>query len=270
MTKKLIDSGPSPRGFHRLESFLRCPTQYWWRHVKGVTLPPGDPLVRGTLVHVGLAHHYAFLAATQRKVPSLADTVYAPEEAMGIVAARYAEQGERLLPVARKLLDAYVHRYPGERVRVIGIEQLLETAFEGYRYTARADLVVEDSKGKVWIWDHKVVGRIEDKVFRRYAISGQFHGLAHLGVRTFGPRFAGLLLNVIGVDGRMERRSPEPAPWLYGRWPHVVADTERQIERLADLPVESWPAAASETVCVTPYGLCDHFEACRWGPEIVV
>lgn len=266
MTKLLIDSGPSERGFHRLESFLRCPTQYWWRHVKGQRLPAGDPLVRGTIGHVWLAHFYAHQAAAARKAD--ASGIYTPEEAASIVAERYGAQGARLLAIVLPLMARYQARYPKERCEVVGIEKALETSFEGYRYTARADLVVKDTKGKIWIWDHKIVGRVEDKVFRRYAISGQFHGLQHLGVRTYGPLFGGLVLNVIAVDGRMERRSPEPAPWLYARWPKIVADTERQIERLADLPVTSWPAAASETVCVTPYGLCDHFEACRWGPEV--
>ncbi len=264
---KLIDSGPSKRGFHRLESFLRCPTQYWWRHVKGVQLPPGDPLVRGTIGHVWLAHFYTFQAAALRGVDA-SKTIYAPDVAAGIVAERYGAQGARLLPVVLNLMARYAAHYPRERVEVIGVEKPLETHFEGFLYTARADLVVRDSKGKVWIWDHKIVGRIEDKVFRRYAISGQFHGLAHLGRAAFGPSFGGLVLNVIGVDGRLERRSPEPAPWLYSRWPKIVANTERQIEALADLPVTSWPAAASESVCVTPYGLCDHFESCRWGPEV--
>jgi hypothetical protein len=271
--KKLIDSGPSERGFHRLETFLRCPTQYWWKYVHSkrpgaVPEAPADPLVRGSIFHVGLAHHYARMALAQRgDAETFARDFYTPEEAMAVVAERYGDQGKRLLAVVAKPFDLYTARYSHERVTIVGIEKPLEMTFEGFRYTARADLIVKDSKGKIWIWDHKLVGRVEDKVFRRYAISGQFHGLAHLGRNAFGPAFGGVLINVASVDGKLERRSPEPAPWLYRRWPKTVAMTERQIAALEDVNVEAWPAACSETVCVTPYGLCPFFEACRWGPS---
>jgi hypothetical protein len=262
----LLDSGPSPRGFHRLEAFLRCPTLYWWKYVRGVKLPTGDPLVRGTIGHVGLAHYYGKIGLTQRGEDP--DYLHTVDIAMQLVANKHGDQGQKCHSIVRPLVWRHNALFAHDAVRyeIVGVEKLLETSFEGYRYTARADLIVKDKQGLVWILDHKIVGRIEDRVFKRYAASGQFHGLAHLGRRLYGDQFGGCLMNVIGVDGKIERRAPEPAPWLYSRWPSVVAQTEREIERLTPLPIEEWPAASSEVICVTPYGLCDFFDACRWGP----
>ena len=53
----LIDSGPSERGWHRIESMLRCPRLYALQHIDGVEFPLTRPLVNGIMLHVALAHH---------------------------------------------------------------------------------------------------------------------------------------------------------------------------------------------------------------------
>jgi hypothetical protein len=269
---KLLDTGPSERGWHRLERFLTCALRFYWRDVAKVEMPPGDALVRGSIGHVGLAHWYAQEALRRRGQSDEADTFYSPHEAMARVAAKFGDTGEEMLPIALRAVDRYTSTWGTDfdRWTVIGIEKGLRTEFgEGALYTARADLIVRDANGKVWIVDHKFVGRIEDKVFQRYAMSGQFLGLHHLGVRTFGNTFGGLLINAVGCnDGQMIRRSPEPAPWALARFPRLVVDTERRISELQGLgDVNAWPMAVSETSCFTPYGKCDHFNRCRWGPK---
>lgn len=280
----LIDTGPSPRGWHRLEAFLTCPMRYYWNRELRLAAeaapdaPIGekaDPLVRGTLGHVLMAHHYARAVAVQRgKDP---EAFYPPTEAAAIVARSYGDQGERLLPDALRGFDAHRKTYAVERFEVIGIEKLLETHFagsgapdpRGWWYTARADMIVRMlDTGKVRIVDHKYVGRIgDDSVFRRYTLSGQFLGLFHLGLRTFGADFEGVMLNVVACDAsnRCVRRMVETAPWPLQRFPDLVAQTELRIRDLEDRPVTSWPMAVSEIACFTPYGICNHFERCRWG-----
>ena len=285
---RLIDTGPSPRGFHRLEAFLTCPMRYYWdrqlRQAAEATPevgegPKADPLVRGTLGHVLMAHHYVhqFMRSAGIDPTTAGDRYYTPTEAAEIVAARYGEQGERLLPAALRGFEAHNRANAVERFEVIGIEKLLETWFSspgapdprGWWYTARADLIVRMlDTGKVWIIDHKYVGRIpDDSVFRRYTLSGQFLGLYHLGNRTYGADFAGIMLNVVACDStnRCLRRSVDPAPWALERFPETVAQAESRIRDLEDRPVTAWPMAVSELACFTPYGPCAHFERCRWG-----
>jgi hypothetical protein len=284
VTPILIDTGPSPRGFHRLEQFLTCPMRYYWNRQLRLAAeaapdaPEGakaDPLVRGTLGHVLMAHHYARLTAVARGRDP--EQFYSPRDAAAIVADRYGDQGRRLLTDAMRGFDAHARTYAVERFDVIGIEKLLETWFpgsgspdpRGWWYTARADMVVRmKDTGKVWIVDHKYVGRVGDEsVFRRYTLSGQFLGLYHLGNRIYGSDFAGLMLNVVACDAsnRCVRRGVDPAPWALQRFPDLVAQTELRIRDLEDLPVTAWPMAVSEIACVTPYGICAHFERCRWG-----
>lgn len=157
----LIDTGPSPRGWHRVESFLTCPMRYYWRRVAKVEMEPTFPLVRGTLGHVMLAHHYAQAVSRVRGLDPA--KFYSPLEASEIIAQRYGALGVEARQHAYRGFTRHCQVYATESFEVIGIEKLLDTHFEGFLYTARADLVVRASTGKVWIYDHKfcLAGRTE-------------------------------------------------------------------------------------------------------------
>lgn len=272
MTPILIDTGPSPYGWHSIAQFLRCETA--WFHERREKAAGHEsfrePLVRGSIGHAGLAHHYArAVAVSLGRDP---ERFHPPTDAMALVARKFGEVGARMLPEALRGFHAHQRAYAVDRDETIGIERLLETQFTddagiSWPYTARADRVVRNrDTGKVWIHDHKFVGRVEDKVFKRYALSGQFAGLAHLGLRYYGDNFAGIVLNVVGCqDQQCGRRQVEPAPWAVQRFPWIVCDARRRMKEADRKPLALLPMALNETVCITPYGPCDFFDRCRWG-----
>lgn len=280
----LIDTGPSPRGWHRIEAFLTCPMRYYWKRqirlaAEAAPLAPegvtSDPLIRGTLGHVFMAHHYARLVAVERGLNP--EQFYSPSDAAQIVAERYGEAGARLLVDAARGYAAHQRAYTVERFDVVGIEKLMETWFagsgapdpRGWWYTARADLIVRmKDTGKIWIIDHKFVGRINPQsTFQRYTNSGQFLGLRHLGIRAYGADFGGCIVNAVACDGSQQcvRREVESAPFALSRFPDQVAMAENKIRDLEQMPVSAWPMAMSEIACFTPYGACDFLQRCRWG-----
>jgi hypothetical protein len=235
---------------------------------------PAMPLVRGTLGHVGLAHYYARLR--EFRAGRDIHAYLSPDTAMIQVASRFAN-GPGLLPAVSAAVHAYANHYAAERrssdFEVLDIEREVETQFHGWRYTARLDLVTREG-GKVWFYDHKFVGKIEDKTLRRYTLSGQFLGQIWLGARLcaggqaaiYPAPFGGIKINMVGMSGpRFVRVTPDPAPWTLRRFPGIVKTAEEQIEALKDTPIDEWPAAPSEMTCYTPYGECEWFDACRWG-----
>lgn len=266
----LINSGPSDRGFHRLESWLRCPQLYAWGYGRkgAARFPPRLPLVRGNLVHVGLAHSYARAKAVQEgRDPA---DYYPPLEAVELASREFppdlVEQASLVVP---KVLRAYVQHYGTEPYRIVAVEEQREMEFFGYRYTARVDLEIEDAGGKVWWLDHKTCNKIESKVFDRYTLSGQFLGLQHLGFKVWGEKFGGVLLNLLGCAGTptFAREAIEAAPWALERFPWIVKHAEEGIAATEALLArgEPVPMAVSEHVCMTSYGRCPAHDLCRLG-----
>ena len=264
----LIYTGPSPRGWHRLQLFLECPQRFAWNYLAGLKGINEDapPLVKGSLIHLGLAQHYSQLREEQEGRDPKA--YFDPLEAIDVMVEAkpdWKEHGD----LAKRVIEAYLIQWRNERFKVVAVEELLEAQIEGYRFTGRMDLVVEDSAGRIWIIDHKTTGRLQAQQRKFYSVSGQILGYQWLGRIHFGERFGGMRLNMVqhGGDFKFERFDVQPAPKLMARWPSAVKDAEEGIQKLMDegRPADEWPIAPSELVCFHRYGPCNYIEQCKWG-----
>jgi hypothetical protein len=269
----IIDSGPSERGWSYFAAFLRCPMLFFWKYVyaKRNALGWNDttaPLARGTLVHVGLGHYYARKWAQENGRDP--DRILAPLEAMRMKAEMIGDVGQEMLPVATSMVEAYWKRYPTDSFKVVAIEEPLFTHFFGAYYTARLDRVVQERDGKIYIHDIKTTARMESKTQRKYTLHGQFFGQHFLGMKAYGDRFGGVIIDIIDESGKCERTRPLPAPFMLRTFPQRIERTHARIqETIARCGVdqEKWAAEAAtdEQICFGPYGQCPAFEICRWG-----
>jgi len=290
--KILINAGPSRRGWHRVEAFLRCPQLYALRYRSASLAQDGQastPLMRGSIGHVGLAHHYARLRAVQNKRdPSV---FHMPRTAMEIVAPRLGQLAVALLPVAQITVDEFLSTHADEGFKILHVEEEFETVLRDLRtprhpsivdvttggrmceFTMRPDLIFEDASGRKWIMDHKFVAYNRRSTSTRYTNSGQFLALKMLGQALYGASFGGVVANVLQVapNIRFHRYPIDPSPGLQARFPTIVLDAEERIAQLEDehRGVMEWPATASEQTCMTAYGACPAFEICRWGEGVV-
>lgn len=280
----LLDTGPSSHSWRRLEDFLHCPQLYAYRHLLKLDLGNREPLVRGSIGHAGLAHHYARLRAHQRGENP--DIYYTPAEAMMRVADRLGADG-KLLRLALAAVQSYAaaHVSEAETLEILKVEEqvaatvrwpshLLQAnparAEMELRVTQRQDLVYRDRLAKkVYICDHKFVGYVEAKTLGRYIPSGQFLLMQWFGHAVYGDAFGGSVVNVVSIEDppTMRREAIGPAPNLLGRLPQILCDAEEAIVRLAAEGRDPWeyPAAISETACWTPYGRCAGWDLCRFG-----
>lgn len=274
MTKILIDAGPSEHGWHALESFLKCPQLYSYKYNLAVDFPPSDPLVKGSLVHVGLAHHYA----RKRALDSGGDPnqYYTPIEAMELVSAKpeWKGLGHKHLADCVAAVTAYQAYYGVEKFKVLHVEEQFEALIKGkYKFTARFDLVVEEPDGKVYVWDSKTSYKISSTTVERYTLSGQFLSMATFGHTLWQKNFGGVRINFVGMipdkSGKYNfvRVTPDPAPAMLRRFPQIIEDAELGIRKLeASLrPFTEWPVVANEQVCMGPYGKCPAWDMCQFG-----
>mgnify|MGYP000871574920 CR=1 FL=1 len=271
--KVLLNTGPSARGAHRIQLALTCAALYAFQRVVQHPAALGDrgPLVRGSIGHAGLAHHYARLGCVQRGTDP--DVFYTPHAAIDLVADSFAPMGNQFRKLNHDAYDAYGRFYAVERHFIEGVECLVDvqvpTPDGPIRFTQRWDLVTKDDAGRLWIHDHKFVAKIEAKTVMRYALSIQFTSMVWLAHHILKERFGGVKLNLIGVGSErtaFQRVTVPPAPDAVRRFPATLAAAERRIAAIEAL-ASPWDAERvySEQVCMTPYGPCSAMELCRWG-----
>ena len=276
--KKLLNAGPSEAGWHRLQSVLRCPRLYALTHDTPWKLSAA--LVKGSLVHIGLAHYYQRLKEEQEGNDP--DQWHRPVEAISVMSlGEYSKDNNELwlecAELAQQAVTQYVAHWAAEQWKILAVEHELrayvadEERNERYLYTQRADLIVANKSGKVSIIDHKTTFRIAPKTIRRYTLSGQMLGYRMFGQKMWGKNFSGVTLNMLKLpkelDGKYEFARPnvEPAPVSIPKLKQTIIYAERIIRDHQHLDPMDYPGAYHETACWTPYGQCPKFSVCQWG-----
>jgi hypothetical protein len=293
--KKLINPGPSTRGWHHLQDVLVCPERYRLRHTAQPweEEPDKAPFVKGELVHTGLAHLYVrkMLADKFHRDPVDPATYYNSHEAIAVMAIKKAAERSDMwheyAPLAQEALKHYREEWmPDDQWEVLYVEKELKAKVSDevrvfssagwhmssrtYLYTQRADLIVRDrDTDKVWIIDHKTTYRISPKTVRRYTLSGQFLGYSMLGRAMWGKKFGGVKLNMVQLTNGFQFSRPrlEPAPATDGRLKNTIIHGERLI---ADLKEQHgmghpWPQMFAADTCWGSYGPCPMYDYCQWG-----
>lgn len=258
----LIDPGQSTRGSHRIATAMKCIRRFGLTYdmpKAGNKRKDNVYLVRGSLFHQALAHHYA---------PDDGVNYMTPVEAVKAKARKEKGMWCEELPL---ILDTY-HRYraefPTERHKVIGVEKELRVTLEDeqgggntglpshYLYTQRVDMITEYN-GQVWYWDHKTTGaQAKFGYWDQFRLNPQFLGYQMLGHHLHGKDFGGVMINSIQfpikrIKFNVERRRLKPAPHSVGLYRQSVVYMERQIETLRrdKVPPQDWPAQPRSGGC---------------------
>jgi len=270
---QLLDAGPSERGWHRIQSVIRCPRLFAWREVGGMRFKPTAPLVNGSLIHVALAHYYQRLK--EKQVGGNPDDWLRPTEAIEALAYKNAEESSLWISAIPQIQNAYVayaNNWVGEEWKVLEVEYQLKAHLgkEKHLYTQRADLIIEDARERVWIVDHKSAYRLNSKTLRQHILDGQFIGYQLFGKAKYGDKFAGVLVNRIKLSTPhdFDRRPIEPAPQALKWFVKVIEEGERRIAQWEGKPIEEWPMALNNQTCFGKYGACSAYDLCRFGEGV--
>lgn len=282
-----IEGGSSGRGWSRLGTILFCLQQHAQKSIRSYR--PSEAQAQGTVIHAGVAHTEARRACDKWGIVTAAghtydraDQLLSPNDAMAAEHEDLLKLGVKTnLDKAIACISAYYRHY-NENWRVLHVEDVYsaevvdEELGVTYTYTGRADLVVE-SNGRVLILDHKGHGggSSERALALQYGMSGQLIGWAWLGSQVYGPRFGGVILNLIGrePDGagqfKFSRPPMAPAPKRVATFPQTIIDAERRLASMGDRALEDYtPQLSGSSGCVGRFGACDYIETCRWGNQV--
>jgi hypothetical protein len=267
---QILYTGPSPRGWHRLQQAAECLQKYAWQYEAPKVednKPPSAALAKGSLVHLALAQHYAKIRAIQQGEDP--EKWCDPIEAVELISK--LEKTDRYAEDAIDTYENYAAQYPNdaEEMKILGIEELVSTKIQGkYLLTGRMDLSYEDLGGRVWVMDHKTTSYLKSAHKQFYTISGQLLGYSHMAREKYGERYAGFKVNLIQHGKpKYERITLPRSPNLESRFESIVVDIEESIERMqaSGRDFDDWPKAINELTCYHRYGACKFIEQCRWG-----
>ena len=283
----LLHAGPSPHSGHRHDMFIKCPQAWaykcvldcWPKRTTVYATPRIDARTKGSMGHIGLAHFYARAWAEQQGEDP---DKYLPWQ---MAVQHYANKVDTenrnglasgFVPEAIGTIDAYLNHWVVTRrdvLSVIGVEKVFGfTELVGFPHTRSVDLVVVEADGKIYFWDHKFVWKIQERTIGRYALDGQFLDYCLIGRHLFGDRFGGARLNLISWPFRervnFHRDMIGAAPWALSQRPELLQTAYAEQQQYAAEGRDPWryPKRLTESVCQGPYGLCDAFDLCRFGP----
>ena len=283
---KKLDTGRSSAGWSSYGCFRKCPRKYAYENRPALAGPcprsTGGPRALGTFVHDLLARYYLHRKGEGPDPRSLTD---AEVEAIAIESGMDLQDKDaaQLLASNYSRFGLYMGTHAMDGWEPLAVEVEHKIGFierDGQMvtvphgtpgsvpYTSRIDLVARDAQGRVWAIDHKTAARIWPTTILAYGLSGQMHGLWHMGWHHYGTDFAGVMLNFFQTKGeiKFERKRPGAAPKMVEEFPRLVWNTAKEIamwDRFNSL--EAWPTSNNESVCVSKYGACDHAHRCQFG-----
>lgn len=266
---KLLNAGQSPFGFHRLHSFMQCPTKYYHSYLSNEERPKtvSPSLIIGSLVHTALAHRYAIMKAEQQNEPH--DLFY-PVEA---IKQQAFEENDEWLKWIDKSIAVYGNYISSETtrefekgMRVVAVEEVYYLKIEKHTLTFRADLVVEKD-GKIFFVDHKTCAYLKSTSTDGYQASGQFLAYISYGRNCF-DNFGGMLLNYIAHGGTRSQKMDTKILHVEESEEHLSNFARsayfyfEMISLLADKPLKAYPRVQSEFSCTHKYGKCNYYDRC--------
>lgn len=296
MTKRLLNTGPSgPAGWSASSELLRCPRR-WRLNTAGFVEGDREALIKGTLVHVGLAHHYARTQAVQEGwtgdgsdgKPLGPEAYHEPQEAIALVAEANGESWLAHKGLAQRAVSDYTRRVGPEHV--VAVEHLVECPVpralpdagplsralrgvipEVIVHRMRLDLILKTPGGRYLIRDHKTSSNPKAGT-ASFELSGQIIAMQWWGQRAYGDAFAGVEIGSINLTtSKLDFSMPRPAPHAVQHWP--ATRTWIEVQRTIGLEVYgdslAWPMALSDQgPCMDRYGPCGYRDSCRLGlPE---
>lgn len=274
----VLAGGPSTRGFHFYESFIRCPRHYALaRHMALWVDTP--PLIKGTLGHAGAAQYRA------RQALSTAGSTFTcngvtltareqlarPAAVARVLAYVHGDAWVAHLDEAVTGIQAYVDQTAGARLDVVFIETEMKLrvhvarwlADQPFLYTQRGDWGSRDQARRVRLHDVKFIQRYRTTTMNRYKLSGQMIGYYIFGKRLWGEKFAGVVIEFVELSsGRVISKVWPFAPNAINRYMTDLGYWERNRRELdglmtaGQLEPHEFPGSWSEHACNGPYGLC--------------
>ena len=139
----------------QINTYLRCPAQYFFRYVRGIKIPPSSALTRGKCDHAGVEHNYRQKIESRQDVSVNEVTEYVAAEFEALQDETQFEPDEvpgQVKDVTVTLAKAY-HVELAPKIQPILVEQEILLPIEPYGILLKGYVDLVDDK--LWVRDTK-------------------------------------------------------------------------------------------------------------------
>jgi len=282
-----MTDAPSPIGSTFYKSLLRCPREH--AHYYEARVKPArrrEALDTGIIWHAPLEVYYKRIKEWQEGRSTFDKSTWdgpdffwggsadAEKQAFEYIEPFMTEPGyEKTYEVVTRLLGGYFNFYRRtDRWRILAVEETVMFLVDGFEYSARLDLIVEDvSRGGMWIVEHKSAKAITEDLVSNYQmdlqILGQIWLLRHCVDLSKYPPFKGVLVNIgtKAKEPRFERIECCPSDLHLASFEESI---RRWIRIRNEYALEGWPRALGNCAgFARGYTTCDFYDLCHNRPE---
>lgn len=273
----LINTGSSGLGSHLLGVFEDCPRLFAYTELLGLPIEEHRmELIRGSLLHVGLAHHYARLGCRQKGGVWVNGQHYTDPDQFYLWAdaIEYAAAACENPQIAANVMTTVIEKIrkyitwaktADLGMEVVAVEHPFAYNFSGVPYTMRLDMVVRSASG-VYTWDHKGTASLV-RAHALYSMGIQIAGIGAGGADAFGSR--GVVINYIQWHhhkGPKEfvRLVPDPAPGIRTHLPmRIQQNWWTMLQYYQKWSPWYWPQRGA---CIDKWGKqCPALDLCQKG-----
>jgi len=260
--KKYINTGRSKFGFSRFQAFAQCPRKYAYDYISKEKLvyPFSKSLEKGSMVHVGLAHHYANLKEQEKYLDPINAINYYANNLNGFV-----DEIEECKNKSIETVEQYIENYLYDDFEILYVEKEFEYSVAPARkLTQRIDLIYRDKNtNEIVFCDHKTTSRYTENIQDNYRMSGQFIGYYYIAKQHFGIDNPRILLNVIVLTKqvRFYRHFLQLSSYAILNYPKMICHIFNLMDTYSE-EIEEYPMIISELSCNGKYGRCPHFDKC--------
>lgn len=248
-----------------LSSFHKCPTSFYWRHVRHLVLASGS----NKKIEFGVGLHRALEAFYKGSTQLEAMAAFAKHFQPFEEADPYSLSG------GVRILEGYFKKWLPEQWKVKHVEVPLQWELSSdLVYCGRVDLLVEQW-GDLMVVDHKSSGSITSFCPQpNHQLSGYVYGGQVLGLGAKGAIVN--LLAVLKTKEDYNRIISYRAPWELENWRDTVLSTKARIDRSLETGhFERYTTACSwcpyKLICNSPPEAVEpviqmHYKESRWEP----
>ena len=192
-----------------LSAYMRCPRQYWWRHIKHIDIIGNkNALINGSAYHDTLSHYYKMKLEGKNHEDALLLSLMGLPKLMESINMETDNSQKYSVSVAVDTINNYFERWKDEPYKTLNTEIGFAIDVGNCSFIGKIDRYIESDFGKM-ILETKTTTIVGNRWDRRLKPNLQIDGYVSAIFITTGEMPYGAVLDIIPIhEDKKKRQQP--------------------------------------------------------------